>query len=82
MRNKKIGKFYVSTELLNSSAPIIEEMLYKMRFTPYRVEHLYHANRFEYIGTSPLFNELEEGMEAPEYNIKINDVEGITAELV
>jgi len=57
-----------------------------MRFIPIRVEFIYHRKEFEYIGFSTLFEEREEGSEAPEYTIvsetKHNEVVNVRAIIV
>lgn len=63
---KRAGKFYITQELIESNITEIEEVFSLLRFVPFRVEFLY-PNRFEYIGTSHLFREIEQGEVPPEY---------------
>ena len=71
MKKRRIGKFYVSDELIKENS--FAKLLAKMEFIPLRVEHLGYEGRFEYIGTSPLFNEHRDGMLLYEYDITVND---------
>lgn len=70
MKMRRMGKFYVPHEVLDEGK--LCEILYKMRFVPYRVEFLAHIDQFEYIGTSPVFEDLEFGAKAPIYKILID----------
>ena len=72
MKHRKMGKFYVSYEAVDSGR--IAPALTKMQFVPFRVELLAYADKFEYIGTSPLFKEHDPGTVISEYNIIINDL--------
>jgi hypothetical protein len=72
MKHRKMGKFYVSYEAVDSGR--IAPALAKMQFVPFRVEALHYADRFEYVGTSPLFQEMDPATVIPEYDIIINDL--------
>ncbi len=70
MLERRIGKFYVSKELVNSEEMII--ILRELKFIPYRGECLFYRGEFEYIGYSPLFESLKIGAETPTYRIIIH----------
>ena len=75
---RRIGKFYVTRDLIVRDQEEIAEMFSQLRFIPVRVEMLFHINSLEYIGFSYLFKEIEEGLDTPEYNIiTTQDDEGI-----
>ncbi len=67
--NKRLGKIMISESILNEN--IFSKVLFMIGFIPHRVEYLYSPQQFEYIGTSPLFDELEESTKIPEYKITI-----------
>lgn len=64
---KRLGKFYISRQVIDG--PEIPEVFKQLSFVPYRVELLADRDEFEYIGTSPAFEELEKGKSVPTYNI-------------
>ncbi len=65
----RIGKFKVSQNIIeNEDAPRI---FAAFGFVPMRVEHHYHNGTFEMIGLSHLFDEVDEGYVAPEYDVTI-----------
>jgi hypothetical protein len=70
MKAKRFGKFYVPHEVSDEGE--LCEILYKMRFVPYRVEFLAYKNQFEHIGTSRVFEDLEVGSETPTYKIMVD----------
>ena len=45
-----------------------------MQFVPFRVEMIYSRDKFEYIGTSPMFDQVEPGCIEPEYDFLIYDL--------
>lgn len=69
MKNK--GLFYVhETELEN--ADFFADVLHNMRFIPLRVEFHYDRGAFEYIGLSPMFDEINVGEKVPEYVLEMS----------
>lgn len=48
----------------------LEQLLCKMRFVPTRVEFHYDSNKFDMVGISPLFDELQPGEALPEYVVE------------
>ena len=80
---ERIGKFYISIDSIVNQKEGLAKTLSIMDFIPVRVEFIYHKKEFEYIGFSVLFEELEEGSEAPEYIIvtetKHNEVVNVRA---
>lgn len=73
MIDKRIGKFYVTMDYASKMETSLRTVLSKLEFVPLRVECLYHKQQFEYIGTSPLFSWVGEGVESPTYDIIYND---------
>jgi len=67
---KGYGKFYVTMDIINESN--LPEILYKMKFIPYKVEYLAMKDKFLYEGVSPLFKEIESGVKIPFYDVIIN----------
>lgn len=74
MKARRAGKFYVSHDMINEGQ--LCEILYKMRFIPYRVEYLAYMDQFEYIGTSPTFEDLNMGWQVPEYKLLVDTEHG------
>jgi len=70
--SRRLGKFYIDNYLLESKK--IAEMLCAMEFIPLRVECLYYKDSTEYIGVSPLFEEVEPGYESPTYTVLCSTV--------
>ena len=66
---KDIGKFYLSPRLVES--PDLGHAFALLEFVPVRVEHLYYCDRFEMIGFSPLFRNVNPGEISPEYNVTL-----------
>lgn len=77
----RLGKFYVSSILVKEEINDLADILGKMNFVPTRVEYLYHADKFEYVGYSYLFDECPLGVEIPEYRINYH-LDGVEAEKV
>lgn len=44
-----------------------------LKFLPIRVEHVFYGNRFEMLGFSPLFADIEEGRIAPTYSLDVSE---------
>ena len=68
---KRYGKFTVTQEVVENNPEEWARTLAEMQFVPLRVERMYSNYGFEYIGYSPLFDEVEEGMIPPEYRINL-----------
>jgi len=63
------GKFYIDIDIVKKDP---YEIFALLKFVPYRVECLLYNGTVEYMGTSPLFNEVEIGDITPEYDIILN----------
>jgi len=78
----RIGFFFVGRPMLDSK--IMPDVLFEMKFVPFRVEMRHEMNKMEYIGTSPFFHIRPLGSRAPEYNISVRQsggkLKGITVE--
>lgn len=65
---RRIGQIYISDLCSHEDKQIVFDFL---RFVPHRVEHLFYEKRLRCIGTSPSFDELEKGFDAPEYRVTL-----------
>lgn len=61
------GKMLIAEPLVKSAD--FPALLAAAQFVPLRVEYQYALNRFEYIGASPLFRELEQSEITPTYSL-------------
>ena len=66
----RIGKISINISLIVEKLKEIEEVFSIMRFVPIRAEMMAHKMEIEYIGYSPMFNEIDECEEAPLYEVK------------
>lgn len=67
---QKIGSFYLSSFMLQEvDLSVLHGLFVFLKFIPIHVDHEFHMQRFRYMGISPLFDEIEEGVDAPEYDI-------------
>ena len=73
MISKNQGKIYMTIDVVDSG--LIPEIFSYMGFTPYRAESLYVSGMIEYIGTSHLFDVIEQGFVIPTYECKIEQPE-------
>ena len=67
-RKIKIGSFLVKDSMIEDD--ILAEALSEMKFVPVKCE-LRYGGMFEMIGFSHMFEEIEFGLQAPEYTINI-----------
>lgn len=72
----RIGKFYLSSDLIKNKYNEVAGILTALRFVPFRVEHLYYSSRFLMEGISEKFDEVKEGESIPFYDLAINTVDG------
>ena len=68
---QRVGLFYLLDPFLQENMEATHQMFGFLKFMPFHTEFEYHMKRFRYIGLSPLFDEIEEGVEVPEYEIVI-----------
>lgn len=61
IKDRRIGKFMVTIDLIEKSIESVAETLKLLEFVPLRVECLGWGGSYEYIGISPLFDEIDEG---------------------
>lgn len=66
---RRLGKFYPTFSFVEQGgmAPILS----KMAFVPLRVEALPYRGAYEFVGTSPLFEEVDAAEAVPEYTLEI-----------
>ena len=67
MKNKRIGKVYISAPLIHGMVDIDEMLKVTSKFVVIRCEYLYHKDEFEYIAFCQEFDEIEQGCEPPTY---------------
>lgn len=61
IKDRRIGKFMVSMELINRSPESVAEMLKLLEFVPLKVEMRPWEAKYKYVGISPLFEPIDEG---------------------
>lgn len=77
MKNR-LGKFYIADFIIKNNLEEVAEILSQLKFVPVKVENLFHMDKIEYIGYSPLFREIEKNSVWPEYQIIITKNEDDT----
>jgi len=70
-RQRLLGKFHIDDYYLREAPDQVAFLLASLKFVPYRVEFLAASQVFEYIGCSPLFDEISPGVIPLEYKIVI-----------
>jgi len=68
---RRFGKIYFSFEQVEKHSGDVSLILSQIEFVPVKVEALWHMMHFEYIGISPMFDEINEGDITPEYTIEL-----------
>ena len=71
MNTRHIGKFYVS-QVLNETDEWMR-VLHLMNFAPIHVKFMSDTDSYEYIGVSPMFEEVSEGTPIPEYVVVLSE---------
>ena len=78
---KRIGRIFIRREFLEDET--IVEVFHLLRFVVLRAEAMWHKDGIEYIGTSPKFEEVPEGVMENEYKIIVfKEANGIRVEVV
>lgn len=73
----RFGRFNVDTHIVEDHPEEFAGVLAQMSFVPMKVERTYSNWSFEYIGWSPMFAEVEQGMMCPDYKLVLEkDDEG------
>lgn len=69
MTPRRLGKIKITNEVLTDALPESKESLYLLlsRFIPYAIEYDFLRNLRVYSGICDDFEEIEEGVEPPEY---------------
>jgi hypothetical protein len=70
----RTGKFTVRADQL--AHPDFIQVLAQLQFVPYSVRHVGYCQEYEYIGTSPQFEEIEVFGSPLEYEVWSDVVEG------
>jgi hypothetical protein len=73
IKNKRIGKVLIATDIIENKPEVIHLLFSK--FIPLRAEMMWHEGHIEYIGISELFDEREEGCVTPQYDVIIDQDE-------
>jgi len=71
MRTRRIGRFAISRELVERDQEIARKIMGRCIIV--RCEMMYHADSLEYMAMSPDFDEIDQGMIAPEYEVHISE---------
>ena len=74
------GSFNISHDLATREELV--DILYEMRFVPFRVESLFMYDSLEYSGYSPLFDSVEPEEVTPRYDLTVSRGEDDKMELV
>jgi len=69
-RSNRIG--ILKLPIAEVESGVFGPILAEIHFTPVRVECIHFAGHYEMVGISPDFPELEKGLMAPEYTLKIH----------
>ncbi len=69
MKKRRIGRILIDMDFIDNRPLEIVEMLHTIKFLVYRAEALYASRHMEYIGISPLFDEIEPGYIPELYSI-------------
>ena len=77
---RRIGIFFISSTLIEDND--FHKILSKMEFVPLSVRHQGFRPAYEFIGYSSLFDLVENGIEAPTYNINTCPVENDLGEII
>ena len=72
MNKNNVGKIHITVDLVESDPEQAAKVLAMLDFVPLRVECMWQYRRFEYVGLSPKFPELKEGLMVPTYIITVN----------
>ena len=75
MKDRRLGRFLIPTSLMERDPDIVRAVM--GRCVILRAEHLYYGEQIDYVATSPDFDELEEGLMIPEYDVIIHDPSGM-----
>jgi len=72
MRNR-MGRFMLDRDFLLDFPESVADIINGMRFVPVRAELLFHVNKIEYIGMSPMFKLVEDGDGYKNYELDIRE---------
>lgn len=68
---RRYGRFTVQAHMVEDHPEEFARILWEMKFVPMRVERIYSNYGFDYIGYSPMFAEVPEGMVCPDYELVV-----------
>ena len=75
MNGRNLGKFTMSEEIVRHDPEKALSILTLLKFVPLRAEFLAYDRTVEYIGMSPKFPEIREGLMVPEYKLVVSQGE-------
>ena len=75
-QKNRMGRVVISNQLLGEWEALL--VLFE-KFVPFRIEYKYERNQTEYIGFSPLFDEIQIGAIAPQYNFVFQMNDGVVS---
>ena len=78
----RIGKIKITSTLIEKSPLVVAEILAKIRFIPFRVEHLFSERSFEMIGWSTDFAIIPDHEITPEYMLTMESEQGKLKDVV
>ena len=71
MNNRNLGKFTMNEEIVRENPEQAFQILTLLKFVPMRAECILYEGAVEYIGMSPKFEEVPEGVMVPTYRLVI-----------
>jgi hypothetical protein len=70
IKNRRLGRFLIQKDLIDKRSGEILEMFSTLKILVVRAEALYAQDAIEYVGISPVFDEVESNLMVPTYYIK------------
>jgi hypothetical protein len=80
MNSRNIGKFSINIYMLRNELDNVAKIFKNMDLVVLRAECSFVQNTIDYIGLSPKFPEVPEGVEVPEYEIVAHKSVNLTVE--
>ena len=79
---RRIGKFVIAAKLMSHQTDLVAQVLARLHFVPFKVEHQSYKDGYEFTGVSPCFELLDEAAKIPKYVLEISvDDEGVLDDL-
>ena len=75
---RRVGKFVIAAKLMSHQTNLVAQVLARLHFVPFKVEHLSYKDGYEFTGVSPCFELLDETAKFPKYVLEMTvDDEGV-----